>query len=80
LACCRLGFKKIIIVDKDKVEAHNLNRQVLFSKSDIGRQKVVAAAESLKLHDIHTGSHGQTKYCQPCVVDKHLTPNVDYPR
>lgn len=56
LACCRLGFKKIIIIDKDKVEPHNLNRQVLFSKKDIGKPKVVAAVEALKTHELRTGA------------------------
>ncbi|PTE35756.1 hypothetical protein BUZ00_07180, partial [Staphylococcus gallinarum] len=41
----RMGVKKLILVDFDKVESSNLNRQVLFDKKDIGenKEKVVAS-------------------------------------
>lgn len=37
--------KELTIVDYDKVEAHNLERQTLFTKEDIGKSKVAALAE-----------------------------------
>jgi molybdopterin/thiamine biosynthesis adenylyltransferase len=40
LGLCRLGVQKIFLVDKDVVDAHNLNRQILFSKEDVGVPKV----------------------------------------
>ena len=46
LACCGVG--EMLLVDFDRVEMSNLNRQVLYSEADIGRYKAVAAAESLK--------------------------------
>jgi bacteriocin biosynthesis cyclodehydratase domain-containing protein len=46
LACCGIG--EMLLVDFDRVELSNLNRQVLFSEADIGRLKAVAAAERLK--------------------------------
>jgi bacteriocin biosynthesis cyclodehydratase domain-containing protein len=46
LACCGVG--EMLLVDFDRVELSNLNRQVLFSEADIGRYKVVAAGERLK--------------------------------
>lgn len=48
----RLGVKKIYLVDKDVVDEHNLNRQILFSKEDIGTSKVEAAYEALKKHNL----------------------------
>jgi molybdopterin/thiamine biosynthesis adenylyltransferase len=51
---CRLGVEEVILVDKDKVEASNLNRQVLFSTSDVRRRKVDAALDGLKPHCIRT--------------------------
>jgi len=45
LACCGIG--EMLLVDFDRVEPSNLNRQVLYGESDIGRLKVEAAAERL---------------------------------
>jgi bacteriocin biosynthesis cyclodehydratase domain-containing protein len=46
LAC--VGVGEMLLVDFDRVELSNLNRQVLYSESDIGRYKAVAAGERLK--------------------------------
>jgi len=51
----RLGIKKIFLIDNDVVEVTNLNRQLLFSRDDVGRRKVDAAADTLKHHTIDTG-------------------------
>lgn len=42
------GVGNIGIIDFDKVELHNLHRQILFSMEDIGKQKAIAAGEKLK--------------------------------
>jgi adenylyltransferase/sulfurtransferase len=42
------GVGKIKIIDGDKVELSNLNRQVLHTDKDIGRDKVDSAKEKLK--------------------------------
>lgn len=44
--CLRLGFQHLTLVDKDQVEAHNLNRQN-FTAADVGTQKVDALARRL---------------------------------
>ena len=44
-ALARTGFKHFILVDMDKVDASNLNRQILYTAKDIGRNKVDAAKE-----------------------------------
>ncbi|GAA5315306.1 MAG: HesA/MoeB/ThiF family protein [Candidatus Pelagadaptatus aseana] len=41
------GVGKLTLVDGDQVSLSNLQRQVLFTEADIGRSKVVAAAERL---------------------------------
>lgn len=35
----RLGIKKLIIIDYDIVDIHNLNRQIMFSVEDVGKPK-----------------------------------------
>jgi len=46
LACAGVG--RIVAVDDDTIELSNLNRQVLYRMSDVGRRKVHVAAESLQ--------------------------------
>lgn len=45
LAC--IGVGEMLLLDFDRVELSNLNRQVLYGEADIGRFKAEAAAESL---------------------------------
>jgi len=43
----RAGFKKVRIIDKDKVELSNLQRQWLYDEEDIGTYKAQAAVKKL---------------------------------
>ena len=43
-----LGIKNIGIADHDKVDFSNLNRQILFNESDVGKFKVVQAKKFLQ--------------------------------
>lgn len=45
LACCGVG--EMLLIDGDRVERSNLNRQTLYAEADIGRVKVEVAAERL---------------------------------
>ena len=44
---CRLGVKKIFLLDFDVVDSHNLNRQMLYSIDDIDKPKVKQASKAL---------------------------------
>lgn len=46
LACCGIG--EMWLIDGDRVEVSNLNRQVLYSEADVGLLKVEAAARRLR--------------------------------
>jgi molybdopterin/thiamine biosynthesis adenylyltransferase len=48
----RLGIKKLILVDYDTVDIHNLNRQLMFSPADVGEAKVDAAQKNARFHNI----------------------------
>lgn len=51
LASCGVGT--IGVIDFDKIEIHNLHRQILYGIEDIGKQKVVVAEEKLKKNYPH---------------------------
>lgn len=44
-ALARIGIGTIILVDKDKVDVTNLNRQIISLKNNIGKSKVLVAKE-----------------------------------
>lgn len=48
------GIGTIGIIDFDKIELHNLHRQILYSTEDIGKSKASIAAEKLKKQNQHT--------------------------
>lgn len=45
----RLGVGSLTLIDGDRIEASNLNRQIMTTEENIGRIKVEAAQERLKL-------------------------------
>jgi molybdopterin/thiamine biosynthesis adenylyltransferase len=47
LALAAAGAEQAIVVDHDRVEAHNLQRQVLYDVGDVGAAKAEAAARRL---------------------------------
>eukprot|EP00128_Syssomonas_multiformis_P015198 Colp12_sorted_trinity150504_noHs@7459 len=54
MSMARLGVGALILFDFDFVEASNLNRQILYGLSDVGRSKVEAARDSLlRQHVVH---------------------------
>lgn len=46
--CARLPVRRLTLVDGDRVEPHNLERQPLFAPVDLGRPKVAVAAAWLR--------------------------------
>jgi bacteriocin biosynthesis cyclodehydratase domain-containing protein len=46
LACCGIG--ELWLIDGDRVETSNLNRQIQYAEADVGRLKVEATAERIK--------------------------------
>ncbi len=48
------GVGTLGIIDFDKIELHNLHRQILYSTDDIGKSKAETAAKKLKQQNPHT--------------------------
>lgn len=46
-ALARSGFKKFVLIDCDTVDETNLNRQILFTTNDIGKDKVEVAKDRI---------------------------------
>lgn len=46
LSCCGIG--EMVLIDGDRVEESNLNRQILYTEADIGRSKAEAAGARLE--------------------------------
>jgi bacteriocin biosynthesis cyclodehydratase domain-containing protein len=52
LACCGVG--EMWLIDSDRVEVSNLNRQILYTEADVGLLKVEAAAARLRAFNSST--------------------------
>ncbi len=53
------GVGSLLCVDFDRVEASNLNRQLLYTEDDIGRPKVEAAVDRLRRMNSHVNITGR---------------------
>jgi molybdopterin/thiamine biosynthesis adenylyltransferase len=42
------GLGRLLLTDRDRVERSNLQRQIIYRQSDVGRPKLAAAAEALR--------------------------------
>jgi len=65
----RAGIGRILLVDKDKVELGNLQRQWLYDENDIGEYKAIAAVNRLRK------INSEIKI--DCLVDKVDKENID---
>ncbi|NPA05313.1 MAG: HesA/MoeB/ThiF family protein [Crenarchaeota archaeon] len=74
LTCAGVG--RLVIVDGDRVEPSNLNRQFLYRESDIGRWKALVAAE--RVRELNSGVRVEA---YPALLDeslaRRLVPSVD---
>lgn len=48
----RLGIGKLFLIDYDVVDNHNLNRQLMFCKEDVGKSKVESALKNAAFHNV----------------------------
>lgn len=75
----RAGIGKLLLIDRDTVEESNIQRQVLYTKKDVGTDKVEAAKKFLEnigtkcrieIHPVHLSNENITLlHSADCVVD-----------
>ena len=73
-ALARTGFKHFLIVDFDKVDPSNLNRQILYTAKDIGRNKTEAAKERI----LSINPEADIKECNMKAQDFDFSQKIDY--
>lgn len=77
-ALCRTGIGHLVIVDFDKVDITNLNRQILYNKDDIGMFKTtVAKQKSLKITENCEVIDINSRVSEE-ILDYDLVKNADY--
>ena len=77
-ALARAGIGKLILVDFDKIEVTNINRQILALNSTIGQPKTTIAAQ--RVHDINPQCQIITKevFVNSQNIDEILSEPVDF--
>ena len=73
-ALTRTGFKNFILIDFDKVDPSNLNRQILYTEADIGKYKVEAARD--RIHTINGFANIETFEMK--AQDFNYYKNIDF--
>ncbi|MCZ2846168.1 MAG: HesA/MoeB/ThiF family protein, partial [Candidatus Bathyarchaeota archaeon] len=71
------GIKELTIIDNDKVSISNLQRQILYSESQIGMEKVLAAKERLTTLNSEVEIKLHKEYIDENSIEKHIK-NKDF--
>ena len=71
------GIKELTILDNDTLSISNLQRQILFKESQIGREKVLAAKESLTALNSEVKINSYSEYVDENSVVKYIE-NKDF--
>ncbi|MGY4707099.1 HesA/MoeB/ThiF family protein [Candidatus Bipolaricaulota sp. J31] len=75
-ALLRAGVRRLILVDRDIFELHNLHRVALYTESDVGRPKAEALAERLRAIDGAAEIEEHVAHFGPHEAEE-LVPGVD---
>lgn len=71
------GIKDLTILDFDKVEISNLNRQILLTEKDIGKYKVDVVKEALKAKNSDANIHSINAKVDKSNINEIITSEFD---
>ena len=71
------GIKELTILDNDRLSISNLQRQILYKESQIGREKVIAAKESLSTLNSEVEINTYNEYVDENSIVKYIE-NKDF--
>lgn len=54
MAVCRMGVRKVFVLDRDVYDATNLTRQILGGLADVGQRKVAVSIKHLQMHNLRS--------------------------
>lgn len=74
LLCSRIGIRRIVAIDPDRIELTNLSRQVLYTRSDLGERKIDVARRALTQVDPEIEFEG---HADLILEPDALTPYLD---
>lgn len=77
-ALVRNGFTNITVIDFDKIDITNLNRQLITNSTNIGNSKVIEAILRAKLINPDILIDGIETTLKPYNIDEYLKLNFDY--
>lgn len=77
-AICRMGVKSITVIDKDKVDATNINRQLVASWYTVGMDKAEVAKVHVETVSPQTKVNAVVDYIDSVNVEKYITKDFDY--
>ena len=77
-AICRMGIESITVIDKDKVDASNINRQLVASWCTVGMEKAEVAKVHIETISPKTKVNAIVDYIGVANVEKYITGDFDY--
>ena len=77
-ALARSGFKHFLIVDNDKVDVTNLNRQIMYLNDDIGELKVDVCKKRLKAINPNIKVETFSLFINEETIEKFNDMKIDY--
>lgn len=77
-AICRLGVNSITVIDKDKVDPTNINRQLVASWYTVGMEKAEVAKVHIETISPRTKVNAVVDYIDSVNVERYITKDFDY--